>query len=89
MDAGYNYDEVRRWADKFGFTLHLRRRRQERAQKKRGRKKARRWVVERAHSWMNRFRRLLVRWEKREDSYLGMLHLALGLITWFHSLLPK
>ncbi|RKG79236.1 hypothetical protein D7W82_31175 [Corallococcus sp. CA049B] len=28
-----------------------------------------RWVVERTHSWLNRFRRLLVRWEKREDTY--------------------
>jgi len=31
---------------------------------------------------------VLVRWEKREETYLGMLHLALGLITWFH-VLPK
>jgi hypothetical protein len=29
-----------------------------------------------------------VRWEKREDTYLAMLHLALGIITWFHHLLP-
>jgi hypothetical protein len=43
-------------------------------------KKARRWVVERTHSWMNRFRRLLVRWEKRADTYEAMLHLACGLI---------
>lgn len=38
-------------------------------------------TVERGHSWLNRFRRLLVRWEKREDTYLGTLHLALGIIT--------
>jgi hypothetical protein len=30
-----------------------------------------------------------VRWEKREDTYLAMLHLALGIITWFHNLLPS
>jgi hypothetical protein len=29
-----------------------------------------------------------VRWEKREDTYLAMLHLALGIITWLHNLLP-
>jgi hypothetical protein len=29
-----------------------------------------------------------VRWEKREDTYLAFLHLALGIITWFHNLLP-
>jgi putative transposase len=44
--------------------------------------RARRWVVERTHSWLNRFRRILVRWEKRADTYLAMLHLACGLITW-------
>ena len=44
--------------------------------------KARRWVVERTHSWMNRFRRILIRWEKRPDTYLAMLHLACALITW-------
>ena len=44
--------------------------------------RARRRVVERTHSWLNRFRRILVRWEKRADTYLAMLHLACGLITW-------
>ena len=87
VDAGYDYEPVRRWADKFGFTLHVRRIRQERKQSTR--KKPRRWVVERSHSFLHRFRRLLVRWEKREDTYLAMLHLAMGIITWFHSLLPK
>jgi hypothetical protein len=46
-------------------------------------------VVERTHSWLTRFRRLLVRWEKREDTYLAMLHFTLGIITWVHALLPK
>ncbi|MDY6933914.1 MAG: transposase, partial [Spirochaetota bacterium] len=44
--------------------------------------KARRWVVERVHSWLNRFRRILVRWEKRADTFLAMLHIACGIITW-------
>jgi putative transposase len=44
--------------------------------------KARRWVVERTHSWMNRFRRILIRWEKRPDTYVAMVHLACALITW-------
>jgi len=30
--------------------------------------RARRWVVERTHSWMNRFRRILIRWEKSIDN---------------------
>ena len=36
----------------------------------------RRWVVEVAHSWFNRFRRLLIRWEKRPEHYLAFVQLA-------------
>ncbi len=38
--------------------------------------RARRWVVERTHSWLNRSRRILVRWEKKTENYLAFLHLA-------------
>ncbi len=38
--------------------------------------RARRWVVARTHSWLNRSRRLLVRWEKKGENYLAFLHLA-------------
>ena len=38
-------------------------------------------VVERSHSWMNRFRRILVRWEKKPDHYLAFLHFACALIA--------
>ena len=41
----------------------------------------RRWVVERAHSWMNRFRRLLIRWDKQPANYLAFVHFACGLIA--------
>jgi putative transposase len=44
--------------------------------------RARRWVVERTHSWMNRFRRLLIRWEKKADNYLAFIHLACAWITY-------
>lgn len=42
---------------------------------------ARRWVVERAHSWLHRFRALLIRWCKKARNYLGLLHFACGLIA--------
>lgn len=48
--------------------------------------RARRRVVERSHSWLNRDRRLLIRWEKRAETYLAMLHFACGLIVWHHAL---
>jgi putative transposase len=83
LDKGYDYDEVRELAEEFGYTAHIRARGEEaRAVKREAGFKARRWVVERTHSWMNRFRRILIRWEKRAESYLAMLHLACGIITW-------
>lgn len=42
----------------------------------------RRWVVERTHSWLNRFRKLLVRFEKTTAGYEGLLELACALITY-------
>ena len=45
-------------------------------------KRARLWVVERTHSWLNRFRKLLVSFEKTEASYTALLSLAAALICW-------
>ena len=43
---------------------------------------ARRWVVERTHAWHNKFRRLLVCWEKKVDHYYALLDLASMLIVY-------
>jgi transposase len=64
----------------FGFTAHIRSRGE--AIKALAGFRARHWVVERTHSWLNRFRRICVRWEKKPENYLAMLHFACGLITW-------
>lgn len=83
LDKGYDYNEVRDLAAEFGYTAHIRSRGEEAQTLKRSvRFKARRWVVERTHSWMNRFRRILIRWEKKVENYLGMLHFACALITY-------
>jgi len=83
LDKGYDFDEVRSIVREFGFTAHIRARGEEaRAIKEEAGFKARRWVVERTHSWMNRFRRILVRWEKLPETFIAMLHLACGIITW-------
>ena len=82
LDKGYDYDEVRAILEEFGFTAHIRARGEEAKELKQdASKKARRWVVERAHSWMNRFRRILVRWDKKPENYLAFLHFACGLIA--------
>jgi IS5 family transposase len=44
-------------------------------------KKARRWVVEVCHSWFNRFRKLLVRYEKLDRSFLALDHIAAAIIA--------
>jgi len=82
LDKGYDYEEVRTIVDVFGFTAHIRSRGEE-AQElaaEAGRR-ARRWVVERSHSWMNRFRRVLIRWDKTAENYLAFLHFSCALIA--------
>lgn len=82
LDKGYDYDEVRDILREFGFTAHIRARGEEaRPLREDASKKARRWVVERTHSWINRFRRLLVRWDKKPENYLAFLQFACGLIV--------
>lgn len=82
LDKGYDYEEVREILKEFGFTAHIKARGEEaKALKAEAGKRARRWVVERSHSWMNRFRRILVRWEKKPENYLAFLHFACALIS--------
>ena len=82
LDKGYDYDEVREIVEEFGFTAHIRGRGEEAKElKEEAGKRARRWVVERSHSWLNRFRRLLVRWDKKAENYIGFLHFACALIA--------
>jgi putative transposase len=83
LDKGYDYDDTRELVREFGFTAHVRARGEEaKALKREAGSKARRWVVERTHSWMNRFRRVLIRWEKKVENYFGMLHLVCAWITY-------
>jgi putative transposase len=83
LDKGYDYDNVRDLVKEFGYTAHITGRGEEaQAIKRQAGFKARRWVVERTHSWMNRFRRILTRWEKKAANYLGLLHLVCAMITY-------
>jgi len=64
------------------YIPHVRQRGEESEAKKRHRNyRARRWVVERTHSWLNRFRKLLVRFEKKATSHEALLELACALIV--------
>jgi transposase len=82
LDKGYDFDVVRETLKEFGFTAHIRSRGEEaQAIKREAGFKARRWVVERTHSWMNCFRRVLIRWDKHPENYIAFLHFACALIA--------
>jgi len=81
-DAGYRSAENLGIIDRHGYIAHVVDRRQEADRKRRDpKKKARRWVVEVCHSWFNRFRKLLVRYEKLERSFVALNHLAAAIIA--------
>jgi putative transposase len=82
LDAGYDYEVTRQEVAARGYTAHIRPVGEDRAaaRSQDANKRPRRWVVERLHSWLNRSRRLLVRWEKRVDTYEAFVHLACALL---------
>jgi putative transposase len=82
LDKGYDVDRVYALVTRLGLTAHVRGRREEAfALRRAPGARARRWVVERTHSWINRFRALLVRWDKKTANYIASLHLACAYIT--------
>ena len=81
LDAGYDYPAVHELVEAWGFTAPMRPQRAEAEPPPLPGYRARRWVVERTHAWMNRFRRLLIRWEKKVENSVAMLHFACAWIT--------
>ena len=83
LDKGFDFPEIDELVEEWRYSAHIARKGVDQSKRKRiPGYKARRWVVERTHSWMNRFRRLLIRWEKKEEIYLAMLHFACAWITY-------
>jgi transposase len=83
LDKGYDYPDIRVLVEELGYIGHIKARGEEIKEKMSiPGFRARRWVVERSHSWFNRFRRLLIRWEKRVDRYKAFLHFACAIIIW-------
>lgn len=81
-DKGYDYPDVRALVNERDYTAHL----ESRGDEEKERRsvpgyRARRWVVERTHSWFNRFRRLLIRWEKKSANDVAQLHFACAWVT--------
>ena len=93
LDKGYDFPEVYELLEEeYGYTIHIGLRGEEISNNKEEEEeeeeegipkyRARRWVVERTYSWMNRFRQFPIRLEKRIENYVGMLHLACAWITY-------
>jgi transposase len=82
LDKGYDYDAPRQIAYDCGLIAHIRRRGEDRSAMPAHPGKPRRWVVERAHSWLNRYRRILVRWEKLAITYEATLHIVCAVTVW-------
>jgi putative transposase len=82
LDKGYNYPEIEHEAVIRGYVPHIRQRGEGKKVVKKRRYPTRRWVVERTNSWHNRFRKLLVRYEKKAENYLGLVHLACCIIVY-------
>jgi putative transposase len=82
LDRAYDAPTMHDLAAEHGLTPHIRARGEEIELKARTPGwKARRWVVEAAHSWLNRNRAILIRWSKKDDNHLALLQLASGLIA--------
>lgn len=82
LDRGYDYDEIREIIEEWGYQGHIPpSKKDDLVMRDIPNYRARRWVVERTHAWMNRFRRLLIRWEKKPENYLAFLQIASACIT--------
>ena len=82
-DKGYVGEPARKSMVDRNYIPHVRQRGEEIFAKKNvPNYKPRRWVVEACHSWFTRFRKILVRYEKKQSNYLALLHLASAIICW-------
>jgi putative transposase len=82
LDKGYDYPEIRDMVEAMDYVEHIKARGEEEKEResKKG-YKARRWVVERTHSWLNRYRNILVRFEKKDENYEALVHIACAVIA--------
>jgi len=86
LDAGYDNATVREVVEGHGYIGHTRPAREGPRPKRRpGRRKARRWVVERTLAWLSKCRALLVRYDKHDENFLGLIQWACGLL-WYRRL---
>ena len=75
-DKGYDSQALRDALQERGIVDRIARRRVDSSEKLGGH----RWVVERTHSWLNGFRRLKIRYERKAKMHQALLILGCALI---------
>lgn len=86
LDAGYTGSAEK--VEQRNYIPHIRPRGEETKELERNPNfRAHRWVVVVTHSFFNRFRKLLVRYEKKATNYMALLQFACAIIVW-HKLIP-
>lgn len=81
VDKGYAGKPAEKQIRERGYIPHVPKKGMPQARHKR-KGSARRWVVERTHSWMNNYRKLRVRYEKKAANFEALLQLAIAIICW-------
>lgn len=84
LDKAYDSHAVRELIEAiYRYVAHVRSRGEEKREldRKAG-ERPRRWVVERTHGWLNRFRAILIRWDKKVHNHVAGLHLAFAYFTY-------
>ena len=86
LDAAYDNPTGRGAAAEAKYTPHIRGVREEKKPCDRSKgHKPRRWVVERTLAWLCKCRAILVRYDKKDENFLGLLQLACALF-WYRRL---
>ena len=84
-DKAYDSDPLREWLADRGIELiapHRSNRKKPPTQDGRPmRRYVRRWIVERTNAWLQNFRRLVVRYERSAEIFLGLVHMVCALIV--------
>ena len=86
LDKGYDYSEIERAAIEREYTPHIRHKGENLKDMVKCHQ-PKRWVVERSASWLNRFRKLLMRFEKKAENYIGLIQFACCLIVYRRTIL--
>jgi putative transposase len=86
LDKGYDNPTSREALKGTGYTAHVRKigERKKACDRSKGHR-PRRWVVERTLAWLSKCRAILIRYDKKDTNYLGLIQLACALL-WYRRL---